>query len=104
MNKVLVIAKELGKGIVTKENGMNALKILSGVAIGLAVATISKRKKMKLSDGWKKIKDNRQPIIMGASIGLGLTMAIAAKNAIPRVKSALVTTTKVADALEDILE
>jgi glucokinase len=93
----MVALKEFGKGIATKQNGITALKVLGGVAIGVTAARLGTDKKNRVFGGTTEVRNNRKIAIMAAGIGLGTTAIIATKNAIPRVKGILKAAVDVMD-------
>jgi hypothetical protein len=109
LNKVLNVTKEMGKAMVTKQNAITAAKILGGVAIGIGTTMVEKKSNMfggkTVVKHNKKIAvkncDNKKIAVVGTGIGLGVTAVIAAKNAIPHIKSVMKVAGEVA---EEVIE
>jgi glucokinase len=100
LNKGILAVKELGKGIPTKQNGMTAVKVLGGVAIGITAAILGTDKKEKMFGGRTQVRNNKKIAAIGTGIGLGTVAVVAAKNAIPRVKAVFKTVAHTVDAVE----
>lgn len=101
MNNGLKVAGVLGRELVSKENGMNALKILGGVGIGIAAVTLGTEKKQRMFGGTTKAKNGRKIAIVGTLTGSGVTAALALGKAIPKIRE---TIKSAAEFAEDVTE
>ncbi|MDF2841703.1 MAG: hypothetical protein K0R00_129 [Herbinix sp.] len=85
-----VIIREIGKELVKGRTVATALKILTGVGIGVVSVKAGAKKKEEgeMFGDNTEVKDNKKIAIIGIGMAIGATVIVAAKNAVPRIIAA----------------